>query len=203
MNESKVMAVFSHGLKAGVKPPGKPARPAKVYPVQMDVFEIRKRNLAALVAALTARGETLTAAARALGMSGSFLSQLKGGKPMGDDVARKIEKLRKLAHGWMDNPHGDDSVKLWPPSQSVRINAVTLAHAYTTLRDALALQGYIYRLEEKPQLLVWVYEYLTEADEDAPSNLLDFGKRLREKLQEQGAGKDEGSKTGGTNNGGV
>lgn len=72
----------------------------------MDVNEIRHRNFLLLLEQLAARGITRTKdAAQALGgLGSSYLSQLKGGKVMGDSVARRIEKATYKPHGWMDQP---------------------------------------------------------------------------------------------------
>lgn len=68
----------------------------------MDVIAIRKHNLTRLVDEILATGKNKKTTAIALDMSASFLSQLLGGKKMGDDVARKIENARGLPRGWMD-----------------------------------------------------------------------------------------------------
>ena len=58
----------------------------------MDVYEIRTRNLLALVAANRASGrKDKDFAQRAGGLVPSHLSQLKAGKKMGDDIARSID----------------------------------------------------------------------------------------------------------------
>ncbi|MGC1547435.1 MAG: hypothetical protein WA777_02805 [Rhodanobacter sp.] len=77
----------------------------------MDIFEIRHRNLLLLLEQLKARGTTKnTDAGQALGgIAASFLSQLKGGKKMGEEVARKVEAARYLPKDWMDHPQWEQS----------------------------------------------------------------------------------------------
>lgn len=72
----------------------------------MDVFEIRGRNLQQLLQQLSARGITKNIdAAQALGgLGASYLSQLKSGKRIGEDTARKIERALNKSPGWMDQP---------------------------------------------------------------------------------------------------
>ncbi|MDF4024105.1 S24 family peptidase [Luteibacter sp. PPL201] len=73
----------------------------------MDVFQIRHCNLKALLLELERAGtrRAVDQAQRLGGMNPSFLSQLKGGKNMGGDVARKIEQSVQKPHGWMDSRH--------------------------------------------------------------------------------------------------
>ncbi|UPG86825.1 S24 family peptidase [Luteibacter aegosomatis] len=88
----------------------------------MDISRIRHINLHWLLKELEARGITRAKdQALALGpMSASFLSQLKGGKKMGDDVARKLEAATGKGHGWMDRPQWDELTvgPIQPVSQS-------------------------------------------------------------------------------------
>lgn len=78
--------------------------------MQMDISRIRHSNLHWLLKELESRGITRAKdQALALGpMSASFLSQLKGGKKMGDEVARKLEAATRKDHGWMDRPQWDE-----------------------------------------------------------------------------------------------
>jgi hypothetical protein len=65
----------------------------------MDVKEIRRLQLARL---LRERGDQRQLAVDSE-TDESYLSQVRQGKrPMGDDLARRIEKARRLPHGWMD-----------------------------------------------------------------------------------------------------
>lgn len=77
----------------------------------MDVFETRQRNLLHLLQQLGARGITKNVdAAQALGgLGASYLSQLKAGKRIGEETARKIERALHRPQGWMDLPQ-------WMPS---------------------------------------------------------------------------------------
>lgn len=76
----------------------------------MDVIAIRHRNLLLLLEQLKVRGITKTKdAAQALGgLGSSYLSQLKGGKLMGDGTARRIEAAIYKPKGWMDQPQWAD-----------------------------------------------------------------------------------------------
>lgn len=73
----------------------------------MDIFDIRTRNLLfVLEQVLAPRGIRRTKdAAQALGgLGSSYLSQLKGGKRIGDETARKIEQSIQWDHGDFDTP---------------------------------------------------------------------------------------------------
>ncbi|WP_447902672.1 S24 family peptidase [Stenotrophomonas pavanii] len=78
----------------------------------MDIKEIRTRNFRHLISALEGRGVTRRRDQGAqLGgfMSASYVSQLLGGKYIGDDVAKKISAALNKDTGWMDRPQwGDD-----------------------------------------------------------------------------------------------
>jgi len=90
----------------------------------MDVIEIRHRNLLFLLEQLTGRGITRTKdAAQALGgLGSSYLSQMKGGKTIGEDTARRIEKATYKPHGWMDQPQ-------WSVSEGKVADSVDLDRA--------------------------------------------------------------------------
>jgi len=77
----------------------------------MDIKEIRTRNFRHLISALEARGVTRRRDQGAqLGgfMSASYVSQLLGGKYIGDDVAKKISAALAKDSGWMDRPQWGD-----------------------------------------------------------------------------------------------
>ncbi|WP_372484150.1 S24 family peptidase [Stenotrophomonas sepilia] len=78
----------------------------------MDIKEIRTRNFRHLISALEGRGVTRRRDQGAqLGgfLSASYVSQLLGGKYIGDDVAKKISAALNKDSGWMDRPQwGDD-----------------------------------------------------------------------------------------------
>ena len=85
---------------------------------RMDVYEIRTRNLLALVAANRASGrKDKDFAQRAGGLVPSHLSQLKAGKKMGDDIARSIDAGLGKPRGWMDSPHWEE---IGPATSGVR-----------------------------------------------------------------------------------
>ncbi|WP_064746786.1 S24 family peptidase [Lysobacter antibioticus] len=77
----------------------------------MDIAAIRKRNLAYVVSALKRRGATTRTAqgARLGGLAPSYLSQLLGGKFMGEEVAKKISIALGHDGGWMDRPQWEDA----------------------------------------------------------------------------------------------
>lgn len=105
----------------------------------MDVTATRSANLRALVDAALAGGATMTGLAPGFGMAQSYLSQLYGGKKIGDKVARKIEAARRLPHGWMDSPRGSQGLP--EASQRVRVAVDTMEHALALLRMFLAFAG--------------------------------------------------------------
>ncbi|MCY1393924.1 hypothetical protein D9M71_88330 [compost metagenome] len=72
----------------------------------MDIYAIRKSNLIALIGKRK-KGEC----AAKWEMAAAHLSQIlsdKTEKNLGDDVARRIEGIEGLAHGWMDLVHGSE-----------------------------------------------------------------------------------------------
>jgi hypothetical protein len=106
----------------------------------MNVFEIRNRNLLWLMRANKAAGrKDKDFGQQAGGIDPSFLSQLKGGKRMGDDVASDINKALGKPDGWMDNPQWDGAEvpTLDQPDNLVRV-VEALAHSQTYLSQALA-----------------------------------------------------------------
>ncbi|MGE7136188.1 S24 family peptidase [Luteibacter sp. NPDC031894] len=117
----------------------------------MDVFQIRHSNLMALLLKLERAGtrRAVDQAQRLGGMNPSFLSQLKGGKNMGGDVARKIEQAVQKPHGWMDSRHDipadervlefDETARYVPRSSLRRVPVVGTA--------SLGMDGYWTDLE--------------------------------------------------------
>ncbi|MCR6700876.1 MAG: hypothetical protein NVV68_06890 [Dokdonella sp.] len=75
----------------------------------MNVVQIRNRNLLLVLDRLRNRGISRRKDQEKVlgGIGQSFLSQLKGGKPMGDEVARKISLALGYDEGWMDRPQWD------------------------------------------------------------------------------------------------
>lgn len=82
----------------------------------MDIAEIRHRNFQHLIRMLEGRGVTKRRDQGAqLGgfLSASYVSQLLGGKYMGDEVAKKISTALGHDYGWMDRPQwGDDDQEI-------------------------------------------------------------------------------------------
>lgn len=131
------MTVFSHELNLSVKPIAKHSWLAGNYALPMDIFEIRHRNLLAILEALEARGVTKNKdQAQQIGALGaSYLSQLKAGKKLGEDTARKIEAATRRPNGWMDQPQWKDAHQpaLSSHSQPVRLDPVMLSQTYKAL----------------------------------------------------------------------
>lgn len=107
------MNIFSQQLTTIVKPPANQGLLAESYPFHMDVIEIRHRNLLALVADMEARGvkKRMVQAQRLGELGTSYLSQLLGGKKMGDDTARKVDAALGKPKGWIDQPQWSGSVE--------------------------------------------------------------------------------------------
>lgn len=173
----------------------------------MDVTEIRTTNIRWLTEELTHDGRTKKAAAIALNLSASYLSQLLGGKKMGDDVARKIERARGLVHGAMDQP-------LWTRDASavadargsyhshlLRIDPETIASALKLIRLSFQNLDLEIDQEENGTPLAFAYQYLLERQERqvTAENIIDFSARLRSRLKEMAdeTGEEGGSRTAG------
>jgi hypothetical protein len=124
----------------------------------MDIFEIRRRNLALLIDDLERRGVTRNMdQAQQLGALGSsYLSQLKGGKKIGEDTARKIEAARGLATGWMDMPQWEGAPD--SHSQALRLNKSIVASVARTLLDTYAAEGMTYDFTQEWELFVDLYD---------------------------------------------
>lgn len=99
----------------------------------MDIGEIRHRNFTALIEGLERSGIKRRGdqGARLGGfLSASYVSQLLGGKHMGDDVARKISEAMGHDRGWMDRPQWDGAITVdavappATPSPYVRIQQI-------------------------------------------------------------------------------
>lgn len=91
----------------------------------MDIYGIRKANLVALIGQ-----QRKSACADRWNISAAHLSQIlsdKTPKNLGDDVARRIEKLQGLPHGWLDTIQPgatsgrSDLVESAPPKSSADI----------------------------------------------------------------------------------
>lgn len=117
----------------------------------MDIGGIRLGNLKYLVKSL--QGAALSRRQRDIALdldiSASYLSQLLGGKKMGDDVARKLEAVRNLPRGWMDqrqwpeNGIKESAAPAYTAPLVIGISPQLLAAAHQLVRragEALALQ---------------------------------------------------------------
>jgi hypothetical protein len=179
---------FSHGLNQYVKPPAKPRWLAGGYAAAMDAISARLANLKALVATLSEGGRTQKSVAIDLDLAPSYLSQLLGGKKMGDDVARKIESLRRLPHGWMDQVHAAGGIGESPAvySQSTRIDPETIAAALKLVRLSFENLDLEFDSEDDGRPLSFAYEYLDKRGERlvTPNNVIDFSKKLAARLKE-------------------
>ncbi len=83
----------------------------------MDIAEIRNRNFRHIINALEERGikKRRDQGAQLGGfLSASFVSQLIGGKYIGDDLAKKISTALGHDSGWMDRPQWDDDGAISP-----------------------------------------------------------------------------------------
>lgn len=101
----------------------------------MDIYEIRKINLIALIG-----DKRKGACAERWGMAPAHLSQIlsdKTAKNLGDDVARRIEGIEKLPRGYLDtlvhNPNAkpliDNLQLVGPPSKSISYPVISLVSA--------------------------------------------------------------------------
>lgn len=164
----------------------------------MDVYATRLENLHRLVHRMQERNPELRKKhiALQLDMSPSFLSQLLGGKRMGDDVARKIELAAKLPHGAMDHPIGLD-VDATPPTavlidgRSKRLSAWqidpdTISAALQLVRLSFLNLGLEIDQEQNGEPLAAAYAFLMERREQAvtANNLIEFKPRLMKMLKE-------------------
>jgi hypothetical protein len=189
--------IFSPRLNPGVKPPAKQPHLAGGYAAAMDVSFTRLRNLALLVEQIehSAPGKRKKDVALDLDMSASFLSQLLGGKKMGDDVARKIEAARSLPRGWMDHPQwssadriGEGETPAYSPSQAMGISPEILAASYQLVRRACEVLEVAFDPEsaEDASIVLLGCSYLHARRETAVTvdNVVDFTKLMRKRQGE-------------------
>jgi hypothetical protein len=89
----------------------------------MDIFDIRHRNLLLLIQQLADRGIRKNAdVSQALGgLGSSYLSQLKSGKKIGEETARKIEAGIMRASGWMDFPQWEQASGVEEPKAAYEV----------------------------------------------------------------------------------
>ncbi len=168
----------------------------------MDVTTTRQANLKVLVESLRQRGHrTNKEIAVQLDMSASYMSQLLGGKKMGDDVARKLELAQDLSHGWMDVVQGTgqrESLRVgesevpYSASQSLRLQPETIAASIKLVRLTFEILEVEFDPEDDGVPLAFAYEYLSRRRETkvTPENLVDFRKALAAKLQEKESSED-------------
>lgn len=170
--------------------------------MHMDVIEIRHRNLLQLLDELAQKGATRNVdQAQRLVMSTSFLSQLKGGKKMGDDVARKIESATSKPHGWMDHPQWDSSdseSQADVRSHVERLDARKIAETAQALRIVFAKRGAKFDIEIDAEIFVVAYQLrLQLPDRMTDADLLDFGINLADTAQVGSAyGRDDREDSG-------
>lgn len=129
------MNLFSHELNTTVKLSANRLHSVSDYASCMDIFEIRHRNLMAIIQAIEARGVTKNKdQAQQLGALGaSYLSQLKSGKRIGEDTARKVEAATGRVTGWMDQPQWEGG-EIQSHSQPLRLDADTLRNTIIGIR---------------------------------------------------------------------
>jgi len=87
----------------------------------MDINEIRRRNLLALLDREAANGGQRGARARfasAIERAPDLITRWSANKPLGSDVARHIEACLHLPSGWMDQRHDAQATKQ-PPGGAV------------------------------------------------------------------------------------
>ena len=99
------MSIFSSKLNTGMLRP-------------MDIYEIRKHNLVKLIGS-----QRKGSCADRWGMAPAHLSQIlsdKTAKNLGDDVARRIERIEGLPTGWFDPMAAGDQAQT--PAEAVDSN---------------------------------------------------------------------------------
>lgn len=173
----------------------------------MDIYAIRAENLSHLVDDLRNpenRGNKvlLKEVALELDMSPSFLSQLLGGKRMGDEVARKIERHLLLPFGFMDMPgekaiEAEEARRALDPDQEhwttrTPLDSPTLSAALRLVRLASQNIGLALDLEQDADPLVFAYGYIEDhrARDVTPELLIEFSRVLRERKQSSDRGRD-------------
>lgn len=159
-----------------------------------DIYAIRLKNLNALLASREIADLPQKDQALALDQGPSMLSQLKAGKRIGDEVARKIEAARKLPAHWMDNVHGAQA------SQVGRLDPDIVRQAFQLLRDSYADGGKTFDIEAEPDLFATVYERFAKANgKPASAELVRIGQVIEKRQVEvQGDGQERVGGTGRT-----
>lgn len=85
---------------------------------RMDVKTVRRQNLVVIEAKVGKLAEIERLTAVALGederVRASYLSQVKGGRGMGDHIARRLERWLDVENGWMDRPQRSGAIAYAP-----------------------------------------------------------------------------------------
>lgn len=165
----------------------------------MDVIEIRHRNLLVLLTALEKRGIKLRhAQAQQLGgLGSSYLSQLRGGKTMGEETARKIEVAMGKPYGWLDMPRWEAEDIQWEAlntalpseSQSMRLDVSMIAETVKALRIHEERHGRHFSMETEEGAALFVHWYAIRQKlpaVDVLDNLIELVS-WRDQAQAQGA----------------
>lgn len=211
LSEMKVMRsmadVFSPPLNHIVKPRAKHLRLARGYAARMDdIYGIRRANLLALIEEIKARKPAAREQdiASELDLGASHYSQIKSGKAIGDDVARKIETAMGLEYGQLDHawryPSQDEATaasrmrvgeRELPPtyavgrSHSLRIDPDTISAALKLVRLAFLNRDEEIDQELNGEPLAYAYEFLIQRKEHAvtPENVIEFTRLLKRREQ--------------------
>lgn len=120
------------------------------YASWMDVdFELRRQNLISLME--SKRGEAARIA-RLASVEPNYLSRIKAGKKnLGEELARRIERVLELENGWMDQSHsgeihkqaGKEVIQISAPSEAELVKLLREkgeAYAFELLRKAFMEQ---------------------------------------------------------------
>lgn len=118
----------------------------------MLIKETRLLNLRLIYAS---HGGTQKAFAKAIGTSANTLNQMfTATRNVGERTARRIEKLKNLTHGWMDQPHPADwermqqmsyderiprALSRFGASLAARIEAITDEHAIEAIEQVVTM----------------------------------------------------------------
>lgn len=162
-----------------------------------DIYGIRHANLMSLISGIrerrpTAREQDIAAA---LDLGASHYSQIKSGKAIGDDVARKIEISMGLEYGMMDNALSlshdahlsvhrvsePSATESYGRSHSLRIDPDTISAALKLVRLAFLNRDEEIDQEVNGEPLAHAYEFLIRRKEQAvtPENVIEFSRLLK------------------------
>lgn len=179
------MTAFSHELNTTVKLSANRSELADSYAFGMDIFEIRHRNLGALLQSLEDRGITKNRdQAQQVGALGaSYLSQLKGGKKIGEGTARKIEVAMRRPVGWMDQPQWEpvEETAQLRNSHSLRLDPVMITETHRALRELEEDEGRNFSLEDEAGAARFALVYEMRAamsEKPTQAEWVQFGRKL-------------------------